>query len=231
MAEVEKEPGRMTQLWRVFQMTRRSDKALVPILIVAFVVPVVLGIVLPLTIIPSGIFGLVLWIITGVLGGVLLALVILGNRAETMAYKQIEGQSGAVGAVLQNGLRRAWQAQEYPVAVNPRTRDAVYRAVGKCGVVLISEGSKARAQKLINDERRHVQRAVPQVTIHVLHVGSEEDAVSLKGLRKAMNKLKKELNKAEVLAVANRLESLKKPGDMPIPKGIDPYKMRAPKPR
>ncbi|MFZ9101957.1 MAG: DUF4191 domain-containing protein [Pontimonas sp.] len=231
MAEVEKEPGRMTQLWRVFQMTRKADKALVPILIVAFVVPVVLGIVLPLTIIPSGIFGLVLWIITGVLGGVLLALVILGNRAETMAYKQIEGQSGAVGAVLQNGLRRAWQAQEYPVAVNPRTRDAVYRAVGKCGVVLISEGSKARAQKLINDERRHVQRAVPQVTIHVLHVGSEDDAVSLKGLRKAMNKLKKELNKAEVLAVANRLESLKKPGDMPIPKGIDPYKMRAPKPR
>jgi len=231
MAELEKEPGRMTQLWRVFQMTRKADNALVPILIVAFVVPVVLGIVLPLTIIPSGIFGLVLWIITGVLGGVLLALVILGNRAETMAYKQIEGQSGAVGAVLQNGLRRAWQAQEYPVAVNPRTRDAVYRAVGKCGVVLISEGSKARAQKLINDERRHVQRAVPQVTIHVLHVGSEEDAVSLKGLRKAMNKLKKELNKAEVLAVANRLESLKKPGDMPIPKGIDPYKMRAPKPR
>jgi hypothetical protein len=212
-------------------MTRKADKALVPILIVAFVVPVVLGIVLPLTVIPSGIFGLVLWIITGVLGGVLLALVILGNRAETMAYKQIEGQSGAVGAVLQNGLRRAWQAQEYPVAVNPRTRDAVYRAVGKCGVVLISEGSKTRAQKLINDERRHVQRAVPQVTIHVLHVGPEEDAVSLKGLRKAMNKLKKELNKAEVLAVANRLESLKKPGDMPIPKGIDPYKMRAPKPR
>jgi len=231
MAEVEKEPGRMTQLWRVFQMTRKADKTLVPILILAFVVPVVLGIVLPLTVIPAGIFGLVLWIITGVLGGVLLALVILGNRAETIAYKQIEGQSGAVGAVLQNGLRRAWQAQEYPVAVNPRTRDAVYRAVGKCGVVLISEGSKTRAQKLINDERRHVQRAVPQVTIHVLHVGPEEDAVSLKGLRKAMNKLKKELNKAEVLAVANRLESLKKPGDMPIPKGIDPYKMRAPKPR
>jgi len=231
MAEIEKEPGRMTQLWRVFQMTRKADKTLVPILILAFVVPVVLGIVLPLTVIPAGIFGLVLWIITGVLGGVLLALVILGNRAETIAYKQIEGQSGAVGAVLQNGLRRAWQAQEYPVAVNPRTRDAVYRAVGKCGVVLISEGSKTRAQKLINDERRHVQRAVPQVTIHVLHVGPEEDAVSLKGLRKAMNKLKKELNKAEVLAVANRLESLKKPGDMPIPKGIDPYKMRAPKPR
>ena len=231
MAEVEKEPGRMTQLWRVFQMTRKADKTLVPILILAFVVPVALGIVLPLTVIPAGIFGLVLWIITGVLGGVLLALVILGNRAETIAYKQIEGQSGAVGAVLQNGLRHAWQAQEYPVAVNPRTRDAVYRAVGKCGVVLISEGSKTRAQKLINDERRHVQRAVPQVTIHVLHVGPEEDAVSLKGLRKAMNKLKKELNKAEVLAVANRLESLKKPGDMPIPKGIDPYKMRAPKPR
>ena len=46
-----------------------------------------------------------------------------------------------------------------------------------------------------------------------------------------MNGLKKELNKAEVLAVANRLESLKKPGAMPIPKGMDPMKARAPKPR
>ena len=163
--------------------------------------------------------------------GVLLVLVVLGNRAETIAYKQIEGQAGAVGAVLQNGLRRAWQASEYPVAVNPRSRDAVYRAVGKCGVVLIAEGPKTRTKKMLEDERRHIARAVPQVTIHYLHVGPDENSVPLRKLRKAMNGLKKELNKAEVLAVANRLESLKKPGAMPIPKGMDPMKARAPKPR
>jgi hypothetical protein len=221
----------MTQLWRVFQMTRKADKALLPLMILAFVVPIALGIVLPMTLFPGGLFSMILWIITGVLAGVLLLLVILGNRAEATAYRQIEGQSGAVGAVLQNALRRAWQANEYPVAVNPRTRDAVYRAVGKCGIVLIAEGSKSRTSKLLNDEKRHIQRTVPQVSIHVIHVGPDEGSTPLLKLRKEMNSFKKELNKAEVLAVANRLESLKKPGDMPIPKGVDPFKMRAPKPR
>ena len=221
----------MTQLWRVFQMTRKADKWIVPLLIVMFVVPVALGIVLPLTVLPAGILTTVLWILSGIMTGVLLVLVVLGNRAETIAYKQIEGQAGAVGAVLQNGLRRAWQASEYPVAVNPRSRDAVYRAVGKCGVVLIAEGPKTRTKKMLEDERRHIARAVPQVTIHYLHVGPDENSVPLRKLRKAMNGLKKKLNKAEVLAVANRLESLKKPGAMPIPKGMDPMKARAPKPR
>jgi len=230
-AETEKEPGRMTQLWRVFQMTRKADKWIVPLLLLVFLVPVALGIVLPLTVLPAGILTTVLWILSGIMTGVLLVLVVLGNRAETIAYKQIEGQAGAVGAVLQNGLRRAWQASEYPVAVNPRSRDAVYRAVGKCGVVLIAEGPKTRTKKMLEDERRHIARAVPQVTIHYLHVGPDENSVPLRKLRKAMNGLKKELNKAEVLAVANRLESLKKPGAMPIPKGMDPMKARAPKPR
>jgi hypothetical protein len=231
MAEVEKEPGRMTQLWRVFQMTRKADKALLPLMILAFIVPLALGIVLPLTLFAGGVLSLILWIITGLLAGVLLVLVILGNRAESTAYRQIEGQSGAVGAVLQNALRRIWQANEYPVAVNPRTRDAVYRAVGKCGIVLIAEGPKSRTSKLVNDEKRHIQRTVPQVSIHVIQVGPDEGSTPLLKLRKTMNSFKKELNKAEVLAVANRLESLKKPGDMPIPKGVDPFKMRAPKPR
>ncbi len=221
----------MTQLWRVFQMTRKADKWIVPLLLLVFLVPVALGIVLPLTVLPAGILTTVLWILSGIMTGVLLVLVVLGNRAETIAYKQIEGQAGAVGAVLQNGLRRAWQASEYPVAVNPRSRDAVYRAVGKCGVVLIAEGPKTRTKKMLEDERRHIARAVPQVTIHYLHVGPDENSVPLRKLRKAMNGLKKELNKAEVLAVANRLESLKKPGAMPIPKGMDPMKARAPKPR
>ena len=230
-AEVEKEPGRMTQLWRVFQMTRKADKWIVPLLVLSFLLPLAAGIVLPLTVLPGSILSLVLWILSGLLTGVLLVLVVLGNRAESIAYRQIEGQAGAVGAVLQNGLRRAWQASEYPVAVNPRTRDAVYRAIGKCGVVLIAEGSKTRTKKLLDDERRHVTRAVPQISIHYLYVGPDEGATPLRKLRKELNRFKKELKKVEVLAVANRLEALKKPGSIPIPKGMDPMKARAPKPR
>lgn len=227
----EKEPGRIKQMWRVFQMTRRGDKMIVPLLLVSFLGPLALGIVLPFTVLPGGIFTKILWITTGALGGLLLALVVLGNRAETVAYRQIEGQPGAVGAILQGSLRRAWQTSEFPVQVNPRTQDAVYRAVGKCGVVLIAEGPKTRLKKLVDDERRMVARAVPQVPIHLVHVGPDSDSTPLPKLRKTLYKFKKELNKAEVLAVSHRLLSLKKPGTIPMPKGIDPFKMRAPKPR
>jgi hypothetical protein len=218
-------------MWRVLQMTRRGDKWIVPILLVSFLGPLALGIILPFTVLPGGIFTKILWITTGVLAGLLLALVILGNRAETVAYRQIAGQPGAVGAILQGSLRRAWQASEFPVQVNPRTQDAVYRAVGKCGVVLIAEGPKTRVKKILDDEKKMVARAVPQVPIHVVHVGPDADSTALPKLRKTLYKFKKELNKAEVLAVSHRLSSLKKPGSIPMPKGIDPFKARAPKPR
>jgi len=230
-AEGEKEPGRMKQMWRVFQMTRRGDKWIIPLLLASFLGPIALGIILPFTVLPGGFLTAFLWITTGLMGGILLALVVLGNRAEAVAYRQISGQPGAVGAILQGSLRRAWQTSEYPVQVNPRTQDAVYRAVGKCGVVLIAEGPKTRVKKLLDDERKMVQRAVPQVPFHVVHVGPDADSTPLPKLRKTLYRLKKELNKAEVLAVANRRSSLKKPGALPMPKGIDPFNMRAPKPR
>jgi hypothetical protein len=230
-AEAQKEPGKLKQMWRVLQMTRRGDKWIVPILLISFLGPLALGIILPFTVLPGGIFTKILWITTGVLGGLLLALVILGNRAEAVAYRQISGQPGAVGAILQGSLRRAWQTSEFPVQVNPRTQDAVYRAVGKCGVVLIAEGPKTRVKKILDDEKKMVARAVPQVPIHIVHVGPDNDSTALPKLRKTLYKFKKELNKAEVLAVSHRLSSLKKPGTIPMPKGIDPFKMRAPKPR
>jgi hypothetical protein len=230
-AEETKEPGKVKQMWRVFQMTRRGDKWIVPLLLLSFIGPLALGIILPFTVLQGGFFTRFLWITTGVMAGLLLALVVLGNRAESVAYRQISGQPGAVGAILQGSLKRAWRTSEYPVQVNPRTQDAVYRAVGKCGVVLIAEGPQSRVKKLLDDERKMVARAVPQVTIHYVYVGPDAASTPLPKLRKTLYRLKKELNKAEVLAVANRLLSLKKPGSMPMPKGIDPFNMRAPKPR
>lgn len=229
--EGEKEPGKLKQMWRVLQMTRRGDKWIVPLLIASFLGPLAIGIIVPFTVLPGGFFTRFLWITTGVLGGVLVALIVLGNRAEAVAYGQISGKPGAVGAILQGSLKRAWSTSEYPVQVNPRTQDAVYRAVGKCGVVLIAEGPKSRVKKLVDDERKMVARAVPQVAIHIVHVGPDAESTPLPKLRKTLYKLKKELNKAEVLAVANRLLSLKKPGAMPMPKGIDPFNVRAPRPR
>ncbi len=229
--KAEKEPGRIKQLWQVFNLTRKTDKALVPVLLLTFLAPLGAGITVGVSFNNGSILTMVLYMITGLLLAVLLTLIILGQRAEKTAYKEISGKPGAVGAVLRSALRRTWQASEFPVAVNPRTQEAVYRAVGKPGVVLIAEGSPTKTKKMLEDERRAVLRAVPEISVHFIQVGTDAGQTPLYKLNKTMKSLKNSLRKAEVLAVSHRLTSLSKGNSMPIPKGMDPSKVRAPKPR
>jgi hypothetical protein len=225
-----KEPGRLKQMLQVFNMTRRYDSTAIWWMLLAFLGPVLVGVILALILALGNTFGFILWIVAGVLGGVLVFLIVLGRLAEKAAYSQIEGQPGAVGAVLKSSLRRGWTASEMPVAVSPRTQDAVYRAVGNGGVVLIGEGPRSRTQKMLDEERRRVARILPNVAIHFLNVGPDADAVPLHQVARKMSRFKRTLTKAEIYAVSNRLSSLGK-NTLPIPKGVDPLKTRAPRPR
>ena len=164
------------------------------------------------------------------LGGVLLGLIVLGRRAERAAFSQIQGQPGAVGAVLKSSLRRSWIGSEMPVNVSPRTQDAVYRAVGRGGVVLIGEGPRSRTQPMLEKERANVSRILPNVPVNLLYVGPDPDATALHRIVPSLARYKSVLTKAEVVAVSNRLSSLGRNG-LPIPKGIDPTRVRAPRPR
>lgn len=226
-----KEPGRLKQMYQVFKMTRKYDPPSVWWMLLGFLLPIAVVTVLGVAISGSNIFGLVLWIISGVLAGVLTFLIILSRRAERAAYSQIKGQPGAVGAVLKSSLRRGWAASEMPVAVSPRTQDAVYRAVGRGGIALIGEGPKSRTTRMIDDERRKVVRILPNVPIYVLHVGPDADSVPLHRIARSLGAYKKKLSKAEVYAINNRLMSLKDKTGLAIPKGIDPTKVRAARPR
>ncbi|MBU1589378.1 MAG: DUF4191 domain-containing protein [Actinobacteria bacterium] len=229
-AKAPKEPGRLKQMYQVFQMTTRYDKTAIWWLVGAFVIPTLLGVALSLLLSRDNILGLVLYIISGVLLGVLLFLIILGRRAERAAYSQIEGQAGAVGAVLKSGLRRGWTASEMPVAVSPRTQDAVYRAVGRGGVALIGEGPRSRTQPMLESERKNVSRILPNVPITFVYVGPDAESTPLYKLPTKLRSIKPALRKPEILAVSNRLNSLGRNG-LPIPKGMDPTKTRAPRPR
>lgn len=162
--------------------------------------------------------------------GLMFALMVLTWRAEKAAYAQMEGQQGAVGAVLRNGLRGSWRTNQMPVQMNPKTFDAVYRVIGRPGVVLIAEGPKSRTGKLVNDERVKLSRILPNVKIHVINVGEDEGSVPLRRLSRTIRGLKNTLTRQEVLAVANRVTSL---GSLPanIPKGIDPRRVRPGRPR
>ena len=77
-------------------------------------------------------------------------------------------------------------------------------------------------------ESRKISRAVPGVTVHKLKVNVEH-GIRLYELLKTVYKLKKSLNRSEVSAVANRLDALAGSSALPIPKGIDPMKVRPPK--
>jgi hypothetical protein len=226
-----KEPGRMKQMWQVFQMTRRMDPLAVWIMLISFLGPILVAVILAVFVTPGDVLASILWMVTGVLMGILLVLIVLGRRAERVAYRQISGQPGAVGAVLKSSLRRAWQASEMPITVSPKTQDAVYRAIGKPGVVIIGEGPQSRTRRMMEDERRHVNRILPNVPVHFIHVGPDIESVKLENLGRTLNRLKRAITKAEVFAVSNRLTSLSKSSTLPIPKGIDPLKARAPKPR
>jgi hypothetical protein len=219
-----KKPSRIKQMWEVFQMTRRYDSKIVPFMILGFVLPVAGAVALALLLTPGSVFTLILWITSGVLAGILIGLIILGRRAEKAAYSQIEGQPGAVGAVLRSSLKRGWVGSEMPVAVNGKTQDAVYRAVGRGGIVLISEGPVSRTDKMVDEERRRISKIAGSVAVTVISVGPDEDAVPLYKLPRRLTRIKPTLTKAEVMAINNRLNSLGT--KLPIPKGVDPMKAR-----
>lgn len=229
-AAAPKEPGRLKQMYQVFKMTIRYDNLAIWFFLLAFLLPVLVGVVLAFLLSADQVLGFVLYIVSGLLGGILAFLIVLGRRAEKAAYSQISGQPGAVGAVLKSSLRRGWTASEMPVNVSPKTQDAVYRAVGRGGVALIGEGPRSRTQRMLEEERRNVVRILPNVPVTFVYVGPDADSVPLYKLPGELRRLKSVLRKPEVIAVSNRLNSLGKNG-LPIPKGIDPYKARAPRPR
>ncbi|QCO97825.1 DUF4191 domain-containing protein [Arthrobacter sp. 24S4-2] len=213
-----KKPNRLKQINEVFQMTRRHDPMVVWLMLLSF-----LGVVAVSFLVGYLLENWITGLIIGIPLGLLAATLILSRRAERAAFAQIENQPGASGAAL-GTLKRGWITEDQPVAVNPRTQDAVFRAIGRPGVVLVSEGPTHRVRPLVDAERKRLARILPNVTVHVIESGRGEGQVPLSQIAKKMNKLDKELTKLEVSAVAKRISSLG--NRLPIPKGIDPYKAR-----
>lgn len=224
-----KQPGRIKQMVQVYQNTKVYDRNLTLWLVVSFLAPTALA-ALASFFFATGIVTWILFILSGVLVGVLVVLIVLGRRAEFTAYTQLEGKPGAVGAVINGALRRSWRGSEVPIAVT-RQQDAVYRVVGRGGVVLISEGSKTRTAQLTNREMTKLKQAIRGVQITSLHVGIENGGIPLNQLSRTLIKIKPVLNRRQINDVYNRLISLRS-DPIGIPKGIDPTRMRAPsKPR
>ena len=213
-----KKPSRLKQIGEVFTMTRRHDPMVPWLMLLVF-----LGVVAVSFLVGFLLDNWITGLIIGIPLGLLAATFILSRRAERAAFAQIENQPGASGAAL-GTLRRGWITEEQPVAVNPRTQDAVFRAVGRPGVVLVSEGPTHRVKPLLDAERKRLARILPNVPVHTIQTGRGEGQVPLSQVAKQMGKMKNELTKLEVSTVSKRIASMGT--RLPIPKGIDPYKAR-----
>lgn len=214
-----KKPGVIAQLRQVFTMTKAYDPSIVWWMLLGFLGPVLVGLIVGLLT-----NNWITWLIVGITVGILLAVIILNRKGERAAFAQIDGRTGASGAAL-GTLRRGWIVEEEPVAIAPRTQDMVFRAVGRPGVVLVSEGPIGRVKTLAQKQRQFINRVVPNVPVHLIYVGKGQGQTELHQVTKVIKKYDKALTKHEVQAVNQRLTSI--PGkSLPIPKGVDPYRMR-----
>ncbi len=223
-----KEPGRIRQIFDVLVLVIKRDRLAILWLILGTLGPIAAGIAFAIVATGGEPISFVVSIIFGVLAGILGFLIVLGQLTQRLMYSNLQGQPGAVSALIKNQLRRSWRGNDTPIRMN-KNQDIVYRVVGKPGVVIVSEGVRSRVAPLVEDARREVQRIVPGVPVNLLHVGT--DGLTLKEFFPALYKIKGRVRPAEIVVVSNRLNSIAKTPASMMPKGIDPTKMRAPRPR
>lgn len=205
---------RIAALVRAFKMTKEVDDRLVPLMLLGA------GITLAIFVIVAVLTGgLILWSVLGVVTAPLVALSIMGRRAQKAQLTMIEGQPGAAAAVL-NAMRGQWFVT--PAVALTRKQEFVHRVIGKPGIILVAEGaSTARLKQLLQQERTKAQRVAGDAPIHTVVVGDGKDAVPLQKLQWHLTKLPSELKKTEVPKLQRKLAPLDK-GNIPMPKGYIP---------
>jgi hypothetical protein len=206
-------------IWQAYRVTRRTDKA-----ITWWLLATLLGVLAVAVAIGIAVDQVIYLLFIGLPFAFLAVLLVLVRRFEKASYAQIEGTPGAALSALRS-IRRGWDFPEEPVAIDPRTQDLVFRGVGRPGVVLVSEGPPSRAQKLLEAERKRVNRVLPKVPVIVIQCGDADGQVPLRKLARHVQKLRPAMDKQAVAEITKRLTSLGA-AKLPVPKGIDPFKAR-----
>lgn len=228
----EKRPGFFSQIRSLYTFTQQAFPWLPWVLAGIVLVGIALGVGIGFLIPPIAVWSIILWGVTGLMLGVLGALMLMTRLSTNAMYRKIDGVPGAAGHVMSTSLGRKWQAADMPVGVNPKTQEAVYRAVGRGGIVIVGEGARGRLTRLVNDERAKVQRVASGVPVTVLYIGHGEGEVPIAKLAPTIKALPNKIDRATMAAVIKRIDSVSQSlASMPIPKGIDPTKVRAPRPR
>lgn len=212
-------PGRLKQIRMVAQVLHQANPKALPIVFAS-----ALGTLVVVVAIGWFVGSLWFFVPLAVLAAVAVGMVVFGQLAQRAQYSVLAGQPGAAAAVLKN-VRGGWTVTE-AVSGN-RNLDMVHRAVGRPGVVIVSEGPRSRVGQLLGAEKKRISRAVPSVPIYDIQVGDEEGQIPVDKLQRHLMKLPRNLTKAQVSDVNSRLAAL--PRAMQMPKGPMPKGARMPK--
>ena len=180
--------GRIAQLRKAYQMTKRTQPRLGLLLLGVFVLSAAAMAALSLFMLraPGG-SGIIITVLLSLTTALLVTMIVFGKRAEKSMYQQAEGQLGAGAGALQM-LRRGWDVK--PAVGFTKQQDVVHRLVGRPGVVLVGEGQHARVSNLLGSEVKKHRRIVGDgVPITTLIVGRGEGEVPLPKLVKRVKKL------------------------------------------
>ena len=215
--------GRMRQTLDAYKMTAKVDKLLPLWLFLGFAVAFAIFFFLT-SLVLHVIFAVLVAVAFGLLG----LMLVFGQRVQTVAYSEIEGQPGAAAAALNTIKRGGWTVTP-AVAVN-KSQDIVHRAVGRPGIVLIGEGNSQRVDQLLQAETRRMNRFVQDIPVTAIVVGRDEGEIPLPKLIRFLRKMPKKISGREVVDTNDRLRAI---GDLmanvPIPKGPMPKGARMPK--
>jgi hypothetical protein len=191
---------RRAQILEAFNIQRREDKILLPLMI---------GTLLVITAVVFGVGFLFdqQWIALplGVVLGGLGAILIFGRRVQRNVFTKAEGQPGAAAWALEN-LRGGWKVT--PAVAGTTQLDAVHRAIGRPGVVLVAEGAPHRLKPLLAQEKKRVSRLIGDVPIYDITVGRGEGQVSLAKLPRHLAKLPRNVDKAQIDVLESKLAIL-----------------------
>lgn len=222
----DKSTGLFAQFREGFNFLKAENPKAIPLAIgfgvAIFLVIAILGLFMS----GGAIIGIALWVVLAIATAYLSTLLMITRATNKAVFKKYADEPGRLSLVVGSLTRKTFKGTNQPVAINPRTKDMIFRVVGPAGVVLMGEGAPTSTKAMLEDERRKVQRMASGVTVTTFYCSEVEGGIPLLKMDKTVRALKRTLTKQEIFAVQNRLAAMDVRSGLPIPKGIDPMKMR-----
>lgn len=194
------------QMWEAFNLQRKQDKKLVPLMLIVLLGTMLVFFLLGL------LWGGQWWmLVLGIPVGLLLAILLFTRRLESSMYDRVSDQTGAAGWALENMRNTMGIAWITKTGVAGTTQmDVVHRVVGNPGIVLVGEGNRNRLKPLMKQQAKRIDRVLGGVPVYEVFVGNDEtkDEVPLKKLQRHMLKFPRTYKKDEVYSLSAKLDAI-----------------------